>query len=245
MANVKGSRNEGEAIAVYYAYGDVVDGATGALSQGHTIDAQKVCKDLEQLMNDDDVKAVVLRINTGGGSAYASEQIWHSMKQLKAKKPVVVSMGGMAASGGYYISCIGNYIYAEPTTLTGSIGIFGMFPDASQLLTEKLGVKFEEIKTNKFSTFGSMSRPFNEEEMSYLNKYIQRGYELFRSRVAEGRKMSVEEVEKIAQGHVWLGQDALKIKLVDALGGLDDAIKKAAELAKLDKYHSVAYPEPE
>lgn len=245
MANVKGSRNEGETIAVYYAYGDVVDGATGALSQGHTIDAQKVCKDLEQLMNDDDVKAVVLRINTGGGSAYASEQIWHSMKQLKAKKPVVVSMGGMAASGGYYISCIGNYIYAEPTTLTGSIGIFGMFPDASQLLTEKLGVKFEEIKTNKFSTFGSMSRPFNEEEMSYLNKYIQRGYELFRSRVAEGRKMSVEEVEKIAQGHVWLGQDALKIKLVDALGGLDDAIKKAAELAKLDKYHSVAYPEPE
>lgn len=245
MANVKGNRNEGEAIAVYYAYGDVVDGATGALSQGHTIDAQKVCKDLEKLMNDDDIKAVVLRINTGGGSAYASEQIWHSMKQLKAKKPVVVSMGGMAASGGYYISCIGSYIYAEPTTLTGSIGIFGLFPDASQLLTEKLGVKFEEVKTNKFSTFGTISRPITEEEMSYLNKYIERGYNLFRSRVAEGRKMSVEEVEKIAQGHVWLGQDALKIKLVDALGGLDEAIKKAAELAKLKEYHSVAYPEPE
>ena len=245
MANVKGNRNEGEAIAVYYAYGDVVDGATGALSQGHTIDAQKVCKDLEKLMNDDDIKAVVLRINTGGGSAYASEQIWHSMKQLKAKKPVVVSMGGMAASGGYYISCIGSYIYAEPTTLTGSIGIFGLFPDASQLLTEKLGVKFEEVKTNKFSTFGTISRPITEEEMSYLNKYIERGYNLFRSRVAEGRKMSVDEVEKIAQGHVWLGQDALKIKLVDALGGLDEAIKKAAELAKLKEYHSVAYPEPE
>ncbi|MBR4601315.1 MAG: signal peptide peptidase SppA, partial [Prevotella sp.] len=245
MANAKGSRNDGEAIAVYYAYGDVVDGAAGGLSQGHTIDAQKVCKDLEKLMNDDDIKAVVLRINTGGGSAYASEQIWHSMKQLKAKKPVVVSMGGMAASGGYYISCIGNYIYAEPTTLTGSIGIFGMFPDASQLLTEKLGVKFEEIKTNKFATFGSMSRPINEEEMAYLNRYIERGYDLFRSRVAEGRKMSVDEVEKIAQGHVWLGQDALKIKLVDALGGLDDAIKKAAELAKIEEYHSVAYPEPE
>lgn len=245
MVNAKGSRNDGEAIAVYYAYGDVVDGAAGGLSQGHTIDAQKVCKDLEKLMNDDDIKAVVLRINTGGGSAYASEQIWHSMKQLKAKKPVVVSMGGMAASGGYYISCIGNYIYAEPTTLTGSIGIFGMFPDASQLLTEKLGVKFEEIKTNKFATFGSMSRPISEEEMAYLNRYIERGYDLFRSRVAEGRKMSVDEVEKIAQGHVWLGQDALKIKLVDALGGLDDAIKKAAELAKLEEYHSVAYPEPE
>lgn len=245
MVNAKGSRNDGEAIAVYYAYGDVVDGAAGGLSQGHTIDAQKVCKDLEKLMNDDDIKAVVLRINTGGGSAYASEQIWHSMKQLKAKKPVVVSMGGMAASGGYYISCIGNYIYAEPTTLTGSIGIFGMFPDASQLLTEKLGVKFEEIKTNKFATFGSMSRPINEEEMAYLNRYIERGYDLFRSRVAEGRKMSVDEVEKIAQGHVWLGQDALKIKLVDALGGIDDAIKKAAELAKIEEYHSVAYPEAE
>ncbi|MDO4979879.1 MAG: signal peptide peptidase SppA [Prevotellaceae bacterium] len=245
MVNAKGSRNDGEAIAVYYAYGDVVDGAAGGLSQGHTIDAQKVCKDLEKLMNDDDIKAVVLRINTGGGSAYASEQIWHSMKQLKAKKPVVVSMGGMAASGGYYISCIGNYIYAEPTTLTGSIGIFGMFPDASQLLTEKLGVKFEEIKTNKFATFGSMSRPISEEEMAYLNRYIERGYDLFRSRVAEGREMSVDEVEKIAQGHVWLGQDALKIKLVDALGGLDDAIKKAAELAKIEEYHSVAYPEPE
>ena len=245
MVNAKGSRNDGEAIAVYYAYGDVVDGAAGGLSQGHTIDAHKVCKDLEKLMNDDDIKAVVLRINTGGGSAYASEQIWHSMKQLKAKKPVVVSMGGMAASGGYYISCIGNYIYAEPTTLTGSIGIFGMFPDASQLLTEKLGVKFEEIKTNKFATFGSMSSPINEEEMAYLNRYIERGYDLFRSRVAEGRKMSVDEVEKIAQGHVWLGQDALKIKLVDALGGLDDAIKKAAELAKLEEYHSVAYPEAE
>ena len=245
MVNAKGSRNDGEAIAVYYAYGDVVDGAAGGLSQGHTIDAQKVCKDLEKLMNDDDIKAVVLRINTGGGSAYASEQIWHSMKQLKAKKPVVVSMGGMAASGGYYISCIGNYIYAEPTTLTGSIGIFGMFPDASQLLTEKLGVKFEEIKTNKFATFGSMSRPISEEEMAYLNRYIERGYDLFRSRVAEGRKMSVDEVEKIAQGHVWLGQDALKIKLVDALGGLDDAIKKAAELAKIEEYHCVAYPEPE
>ena len=245
MVNAKGSRNDGEAIAVYYAYGDVVDGAAGGLSQGHTIDAQKVCKDLEKLMNDDDIKAVVLRINTGGGSAYASEQIWHSMKQLKAKKPVVVSMGGMAASGGYYISCIGNYIYAEPTTLTGSIGIFGMFPDASQLLTEKLGVKFEEIKTNKFATFGSMSRPISEEEMAYLNRYIERGYDLFRSRVAEGRKMSVDEGEKIAQGHVWLGQDALKIKLVDALGGLDDAIKKAAELAKIEEYHSVAYPEAE
>lgn len=243
MANVKGKREGGEAIAVYYAYGDVVDGSA-SMSRGKNIDAQIVCKDLEKLMEDDDIKAVVLRINTGGGSAYASEQIWHSMKKLKAKKPVVVSMGGMSASGGYYISSIANYIYAEPTTLTGSIGIFGMFPDPSQLLTEKLGVKFDEVKTNKFSTFGSMARPINNDEMTILNRYIDRGYSLFRSRVAEGRKMSVEDVEKIAQGRVWLGQDAVKIKLVDELGGLNDALAKAAKLAKLEEYHAVAYPEP-
>ena len=139
-------------------------------------------------------------------------------------------MGGMSASGGYYISSIANYIYAEPTTLTGSIGIFGMFPDPSQLLTEKLGVKFDEVKTNKFSTFGSMARPISDDEMTILNRYIDRGYSLFRSRVAEGRKMSVEDVEKIAQGRVWLGQDAVKIKLVDELGGLNDALAKAAKL---------------
>lgn len=243
MTNVKGKREGGEAIAVYYAYGDVVDGSA-SMSRGKNIDAQVVCKDLEKLMEDDDIKAVVLRINTGGGSAYASEQIWHSMKKLKAKKPVVVSMGGMSASGGYYISSIANYIYAEPTTLTGSIGIFGMFPDPSQLLTEKLGVKFDEVKTNKFSTFGSMARPISDDEMTILNRYIDRGYSLFRSRVAEGRKMSVEDVEKIAQGRVWLGQDAVKIKLVDELGGLNDALAKAAKLAKLEEYHAVAYPEP-
>lgn len=242
MASVKDKRDKGDEIAVYYAYGDVVDRAV-PMSNGSCIDAQKVCKDLGELMDDDDVKAVVLRINTGGGSAYASEQIWHAMKQLRAKKPVVVSMGGMAASGGYYISCIANYIYAEPTTLTGSIGIFGMFPDASQLLTEKLGVKFDDVKTNKFSTFGTPARPINDEEMAILNRYIDRGYSLFRSRVAEGRKMPVEEVEKIAQGHVWLGQDALRIKLVDALGGLDDALAKAAQLAGLKEYYAVKYPD--
>ena len=244
MGNVKKKKNEGEQIAVYYAYGDIVDSRGGGLMNtgGHSIVSDEVCKDLEGLMKDDDVKAVVIRVNSGGGSAYASEQIWRSVKLLKAKKPVVISMGGMAASGGYYISCIADYIFAEPTTLTGSIGIFGMFPDVSNLLTQKLGVKFDEVKTNKNAGFGTMSRPFNEEEMSYLNAYIDRGYNLFRSRVAEGRKMSVEEVEKIAQGHVWLGQDALKIKLVDQLGDLDDAIAKAAQLAKLKEYHPAYYP---
>lgn len=243
MENVKDKKRNGEEIAIYYAYGDIVDGdAQGMLSDGHVIDAQTVCKDIERLMNDDDVKAVVLRVNSGGGSAYASEQIWHQIEMLKRKKPVVVSMGGAAASGGYYISCIANWIVAEPTTLTGSIGIFGMFPDMSGLLTEKLGVKFDEVKTNKHGTFGTNARPFSPEEMAYLEKYIDRGYKLFRSRVAMGRKMSEDDVEKIAQGHVWLGQDALKHKLVDQLGGLDDAVKKAAQLAKLDEYYTYSYP---
>lgn len=244
MLNVKGKKKKGEEVAVYYAYGDIVDSETGGMMQSdHSIVANKVCKDLEKLMKDDDVKAVVLRVNSPGGSAYASEQIWHAITQLKGKKPVVVSMGGYAASGGYYISCNANYIYSEPTTLTGSIGIFGMFPDFSGLLTDKLGVKFDEVKTNKHAAFGTMARPFNAEEMELLGNYIDRGYKLFRKRVAEGRKMPVEKVEEIAQGRVWLGNDALGIKLVDAIGSLDDAVKKAAQLAKLTEYHTNSYPE--
>jgi len=188
------------------------------------------------------VKAVVLRVNSPGGSAYASEQIWHQVELLKAKKPVVVSMGGYAASGGYYISSGANYIIAEPTTLTGSIGIFGVIPDRSELMTKKLGLKFDEVKTNRNSAFGSSSRPFNAEELGYLQSYINRGYQLFRKRVADGRKMTVDQVEAIAQGHVFTGEDALKIKLVDELGGLDKAVAKAAQLAKVDEYYTAAYP---
>ena len=244
MINVPGKKDDGEKIAVYYAYGDIVDSETGSLtSNDHSIVANKVCKDLEDLMNNDDVKAVVLRVNSPGGSAYASEQIWHAVTNLKAKKPVVVSMGGYAASGGYYISCNANYIYSEPTTITGSIGIFGMFPDLSGLLTEKLGVKFDEVKTNKHATLGTFARPFNAEEMALLEQYIGRGYVLFRQRVADGRKLPVAQVEEIAQGRVWLGNDALKIKLVDAIGSLDDAVKKAANLAKIEKYHVAGYPD--
>ncbi len=246
MAGVRGQKDEGEQVAVYYAYGSIVDSEVGGMiEQEHNIVANEVCKDLEKLMNDDDVKAVVLRVNSPGGSAYASEQIWRAVSQLKTKKPVVVSMGGYAASGGYYISCNANYIYCEPTTITGSIGIFGMFPDVSGLLTDKLGVKFDEVKTNKHAAFGTMARPFNAEETALLEKYIDRGYELFRKRVANGRGLSIEAVEEIAQGRVWLGNDALPIKLVDAIGSLDDAVKKAAELAKLDTYHATSYPEPE
>ena len=243
MKVVKSKENKGEEIAVYYAYGDIVDSEAGGLmSDGNSIVGKKVCKDLEDLMDDDDVKAVVLRINSGGGSAYASEQMWHYIEMLKKKKPVVVSMGGMAASGGYYISSGANWIVAEPTTLTGSIGIFGMFPDMSELLTQKLGVKFDEVKTNRHSAFGTPARPFNEEEMNYLNKYIDRGYNLFRQRVADGRRQKTADIEKVAQGRVWLGSDALKIKLVDELGGLNQAVAKAASLAKLKEYHTKNYP---
>ena len=244
MANVPSKKEDGERIAVYYAFGDIVDSETASsLTSSQSIVATEVCKDLEELMNDDDIKAVVLRVNSPGGSAYASEQIWRAVQNLKAKKPVVVSMGGYAASGGYYISCGANYIYSEPTTITGSIGIFGMFPDFSGLLTDKLGVKFDQVKTNKHADFGTMSRPFNAEEMALLEQYIGRGYELFRSRVAEGRKMSIDQVEEIAQGRVWLGNDALKIKLVDGIGSLDDAVKKAAKLAKVDKFYVANYPD--
>lgn len=233
---------KGDEIAVYYAVGDIVDGVVAMPSRESVIDAQKVCADLQDLAKDKDVKAVVLRVNSPGGSAYASEQIWHQVMELKKVKPVVVSMGSYAASGGYYISCPANWIVAEPNTLTGSIGIFGMFPDVSGLLREKLGLKFDEVKTNKYALFGTRSRPFTADELSHLESYIDRGYKLFRQRVADGRRLKVDQVEQVAQGHVWLGQDALRVGLVDQLGGVEVALRKAAQLAKLTQWHSTAYP---
>lgn len=233
---------KGDEIAIYYAVGDIVDGVVAMPSRESVIDAQKVCADLQDLAKDKDVKAVVLRVNSPGGSAYASEQIWHQVMELKKVKPVVVSMGSYAASGGYYISCPANWIVAEPNTLTGSIGIFGMFPDVSGLLREKLGLKFDEVKTNKYALFGTRSRPFTADELSHLESYIDRGYKLFRQRVADGRRLKVDQVEQVAQGHVWLGQDALRIGLVDQLGGVEVALRKAAQLAKLTQWHSSAYP---
>lgn len=233
---------KGDEIAIYYAVGDIVDGVVAMPSRESVIDAQKVCADLQDLAKDKDVKAVVLRVNSPGGSAYASEQIWHQVMELKKVKPVVVSMGSYAASGGYYISCPANWIVAEPNTLTGSIGIFGMFPDVSGLLREKLGLKFDEVKTNKYALFGTRSRPFTADELSHLESYIDRGYKLFRQRVADGRRLKVDQVEQVAQGHVWLGQDALRIGLVDQLGGVEVALRKAVQLAKLTQWHSSAYP---
>lgn len=247
MLNVKDEMVDGDEIAVYYASGDIVQEVptTSMLGSSEYIVSKKVCKDLEDLMDDDNVKAVVVRINSGGGDAYASEQIWHQMSELGKKKPVVVSMGDYAASGAYYMSAAAKWIVAQPNTLTGSIGIFGVIPDYSGLITEKLGVRFDEVKTNRNSTFGNfMARPLNAEETTLLQANVNRGYELFRKRVADGRHLPVASVEQIAQGRVWLANDALRIKLVDQLGGLDDAVKKAAALAKLKEYYTADYPAP-
>ena len=235
----------GEEIAVYYCQGTIVRMETPSIyGSEQQIVSTKVIKDLQELADNSQVKAVVLRINSGGGDAYASEQIWRAVKELNKKKPVVVSMGGMAASGAYYMSMGAQYIMAQPTTLTGSIGIFGALPDFSDLMTKKLGFKYDEVKTNRNSAYASagMSRPWSAEEITTMQNYVNRGYNLFRKRVAEGRKMSTEQVEKIAQGRVWLGTDAKNIKLIDGFGGMNDAIDKAAKLAHLSSYQAVEYP---
>ena len=247
MLNVKSDKkSDGEEIAVYYAYGSIVDNNTMDLLSGtdHKIVGKTTAEDLRKLADDDDVKAVVFRVNSGGGSAVASEQIRHAIKLIKAKKPVVVSMGGMAASGGYWISSPANYIFAEPTTITGSIGIFGLIPNASGLITDKLGITFDGVTTNKYTDYETdlVLGKNPDEAMKYLQTYIDRGYQSFLNIVSEGRGMKPAEVDSIAQGRVWLATDALKIKLVDKLGSLDDAVKKAAELAKLDDYHTATYP---
>ena len=247
MLKVKTEKdNDGEKIAIYYAYGSIVDNeALNYMSGGgHNIVGKTTAEDLRKLADDDDVKAVVFRVNSGGGSAVASEQIRHAIKLLKAKKPVVVSMGGAAASGGYWISSPANYIIAEPTTITGSIGIFGLIPNLSGLLTDKLGITFDGVKTNKFSDAETnlVLAKDNAEEMKYLQGHVDRGYISFLNVVSEGRGMKPAEVDSIAQGRVWLASDAVKIKLVDKLGSLDDAVKKAAELAKLSDYYTETYP---
>lgn len=235
----------GNEIAIYYAYGSIVpDIESETVSSAGQITAKTMCKDLQDLADNDDVKAVVLRINSPGGSAFASEQINHAVKKLRLKKPVVVSMGGYAASGGYYIACPATTIFAEPTTLTGSIGIFGLFYNANELLTNKLGLHYDGVKTNAHADMeaGLFARPMDQAERNMIQSYINRGYDTFITRVSEGRKMSKAKVNDIAQGRVWTGMRAVKIGLVDKLGGLDDAVVEAARLAKVEAYSTVSYP---
>lgn len=244
MKNVKRNTpldKSGNIIAVYYAFGGIDD----STSPEEGINSEKVIKDLRKLREDETVKAVVLRVNSPGGSAYGSEQIWREVVLLKEKKPVIVSMGDYAASGGYYISCAADYIVADPTTLTGSIGIFGMFPNMEELLTDKLGLHFDMVKTNKFADMGTLARPFNADERAAMQNYINNGYKLFVKRCADGRGMSVEAIEKIAEGRVWTGATAKELGLVDELGGLDKAIEIAAQKAEVEAYSLLTYPSKE
>ena len=226
-------------VAVLYAEGAIVDEGNEGIVEG------KMLKTIKKIYKDDDVKAVVFRVNSPGGSADASEQIWHAMKMLQDKGlPVVVSMGDYAASGGYYISCNADYIYAEPTTLTGSIGIFGTVPNLSKL-REKIGLDIDGVSTNKHAalTTNAVFKGMNPQEMALMQKMVERGYDLFTRRCADGRGMTQDEIKKIGEGRVWLGKDALEIGLVDGLGNIDDAVAKAVELAALGEYQLVSYPE--
>lgn len=243
--SAKSEEGKGEQIAVYYACGDIVQSASTGLNQEVQIVGEKVVKDLQALRTDPKVKAVVIRVNSPGGSAYASEQIWREVTLLKKEKPVIISMGDVAASGGYYISCASDRIFADPTTITGSIGIFGMIPNVSNLLTKKIGLKFDVVKTNEMADMGTMSRPFNAAERAQLQKMIEQGYDTFTKRVADGRGMSQDSVKLIAEGRVWTGEQGLKIGLVDELGNLDDAIAYAAKMIESKEYHTVSYPAEE
>lgn len=233
--NTKFDRNK---VAIIYALGDISD------ESGDGIVGREMVETIREVTKDSAVKAVVFRVSSRGGSAYASEQIWHALTLLKAQKPLIVSMGDYAASGGYYISCMADNIMAQPNTITGSIGIFGVIPNIKGL-NEKLGFTYDGVKTNKMSDAVSVNRAFTPEERSLMQNYVNRGYELFVKRCADGRKMTTDQIKAIAEGRVWTGEDALKIGLVDKIGGLDDAIALAVGRAKLKTYNIKEYPEKE
>ncbi|MDF9828728.1 signal peptide peptidase SppA [Parabacteroides sp. PF5-6] len=252
----KKEKKHKDKVAILYAEGQIVNDFypdSPLMGSGAMIRPKDVATELKKLQDDEDVKAVVFRVNSPGGSASASEHIWNAVVELNAVKPVIVSMGQYAASGGYYISCGATSIVAEPTTLTGSIGIFGLVPDGTEL-AQKMGLSFDEVGTNKFSTFGgrsfgipflvdAYSRALNEEEAALMQMNIERGYDLFITRCADGRGMTKTEIDAIGQGRVWTGAQAKEIGLVDELGGIKEAIKLAAEKAELEKYSTVRYPE--
>ncbi len=236
----------GNIIAMYYAEGQIVDvPSAGNMGTTPEIVGEKVCRDLRKIRDDETIKAVVLRVNSPGGSAYASEQIWNEVVKLKEKKPVIVSMGDYAASGGYYISCAADTIIAQPNTLTGSIGIFGMFPNPHKLITDKLKLNVETVKSNKHADFGSMTRPFNDSERAIMQAHINRGYATFIKRCADGRQMSTADIEAVAQGRVWTGEMAKDLGLVDLLGDIEMAKEIAAEKAGIESYTLISYPEEE
>lgn len=227
--------NRANKIAILYAEGQIMVGSAAQLYGSEAYISETVADELARLKDDEEVKAVVFRVNSPGGSAYISEQIWKQVTELKKVKPVVVSMGSLAASGGYYISCAADRIIAEKNTLTGSIGVFATIPNLAGAF-DKIGVTTDVVKTNKYSDLGDLSRQFREDERNILQGYVERNYDLFISRCADGRKMSKEEIDKIGQGRVWTGEQAVEIGLVDELGGIETAIEAAAELAGITDY---------
>lgn len=232
----------GDKVAVLYAYGDIVDGE-GTVGQ---IGGDKISRQLRKLRRDKDIKAIVLRVNSGGGSALASDVIWREVELIKREKPIVVSMGDYAASGGYYIAAAADSIFAESSTLTGSIGVFGLIPNFKGLLNNKLGIHIDEVNTGKFSSLmGNPDKPLTEEERSIVQMEVNRTYATFMERVANGRKIKVEEVDSIGQGRVWTGKQALELGLVDGIGNLQRAISAAAAKASLKDYQIVELPEKE
>ena len=236
IASLKPAQNSSkQRIAVMYAEGEIVPEAADQTYSMTSFITEKMAKELIRLKEDEEVKAVVIRVNSPGGSAYVSDQIWKQVKALKAEKPVVVSMGNVAASGGYYISCAANQIVAEPNTLTGSIGVFGMFPNMTGLF-EKLDITSDVVKTHTFSDMGNTARPMTEAEKALVQGTVERNYRTFLSRCADGRNMSMEAIDAIGQGRVWTGEQALANGLVDRLGDLDTAIQVAADLADLSEY---------
>lgn len=234
-----GKSGSGERIAVVYAVGNIIGGSS---ENGEDIASDDFRALLDKLRKDEKIKAVVLRVNSPGGSAIASEIIWRELQLIKKEKPVVVSMGDYAASGGYYIACGADSIFAEPNTLTGSIGVFTMLVDVQKMLNNKLGITFDGVSTNTYSDYGNITRPMTDFEKKVTQKEVDTIYHIFKSRVVAGRKLSGALVDSIAQGRVWSGTDALSIGLVDRLGGLQDAINCAARMAGLEKFSTREYP---
>ncbi len=226
-------------IAVIYAQGDIVDGK----GDRESIGSETLAEQIREARLDSSVKAIVLRINSPGGSALASDVIWRETGLAGKAKPFIVSMGDLAASGGYYIACNAHRIYAQPNTITGSIGVFGVLPNTARMFKNKLGITFDRVRTNAHSDLGSVSRPLDDFEYKVIQEGVDEIYHDFISKVGEGRNLSTEVVDSIGQGRVWSGVDALEIGLVDELGGLNDAIREAAKRAKIENYELVEYPE--
>lgn len=231
----KRSKNK---IAIIYAVGDIVSGE----GTEDNIGSERISKAIRKARLDDDVKAIVFRINSGGGSALASDVIWREIVLAKEKKPVVASMGDYAASGGYYIACAADSIIANPTTLTGSIGVFGIIPDFQKFFNNKLGITFDQVKTNQNSDYISVTRPMTPYEAKVMTNSVEKIYGTFVGHVAQGRSMTNANVDSIGQGRVWSGIDGLRIQLVDGTGGINKAVKIAASMAKLDDYRIISLP---